>query len=277
MNFLVLILFASSVVFTAEIQMPGFNSLQNDERFFKLAVSCFFDVTDLSVMCCTSKSLRRLLKKLIINQVIPVYRACFPETRLNRKLLHEFEMIWKIVTNIQECVWFEAVKQRRYLRNEDLEPLPFVPNIFYKSVVFFIAKESHLDFPAITHELLKDGTICMDDFVQKALNQPELYKEALRHLAQEVFKCKRIDLPKYLKKFNTLNLIRYNYRIDKEILIKHSTRAILKLLLLTTCALSVVPFFKEFNGMAIVTIYLLLALRIVYFSRREQKDECGNV
>ena len=220
------------------------------------------------------KSFRRILKKGIIPQVIKELTYFSELTGISDECINEFEMIWKISHFLDENRW---IKDQKDLISKGLE---IDSNMIFEyrpidiSVVFIIIYSfRELDFPIFFSEFLQGFT---DERIKKKLIpiillRPEIYKDALRILAKDIYKCGRDRLSYRIykdgdaEKSELALLNAYNSRTSKEIILRHHGIAAMQFISLTLITLIIISTF--WNNRTIVcqfiAIFFIIAIKII--------------
>ena len=271
-------LFISSVFCAENINTTAITtieSLQGDEVFFYMQVFKFLGIRDQSIACRVSKSFRRILKKGIIPQVIKELTYFSELTGISDECIDEFEIIWKISHFLDENRW---IKDQKDLISKGLE-INSNLNLEYRpidiSVVFIIIYSFRkLNFPVLISEFLKGFT---DERIKKKLIsiillRSEIYKDALRILAKDIYKCKRDRLIYRIyddgdaEKSELKILNGYNSRVKNEIIYRHHGIAAMHIFNLSLITLIIISTFWNNEAIlrTVTAVFFILAVRIIY-------------
>lgn len=258
---------------SAGANVKKLESFKYDESFVALRLFSYLNVREQSIMCGVCKSFRRILRRRIMPEVVRDYKTFSPDTRITSKRLKEFEIIWKIARYIDQKRQFDE-----HLRSDDFRPMVIdIDAVYLLNLAFH-----NLHFPALTIDLLKvpRTNLSRSELLRKTFSRPEIYKDCLRYLTKEFYRCKRSELTEcaiadgHLWRSDLKKWEEYDYRIKNEIISNHIGLTCLQAILATIFGLTIGFYFEgeevEYN---LKGFYLICASLILdCFSKNVQEE-----
>ena len=223
---------------SAGVNVKKLESFKYDESFVALRLFSYLNVREQSIMSEVCKSFRRPLRRRIMPEVVRDYKTFSPDTRITSKRLKEFEIIWKIARYIDQKRQFEE-----HLRSDDFRPIIIDINAVYLLNLAF----HNIHFPALTIDLLKvqRTNLSRSELIRKTFSRPEIYKDCIRYLIKEVYRCKRSDLVDcvcadgHISRRDLKKWEKYDLHIMNEIISKHIGVACLQAIIVILTGLAI--------------------------------------